>query len=786
METMNGPCFLSRSAHHRLPFAVGIMLLAVVVLDQSTFSAPIGDFSGPRAYAILRTLAGDIGPRPMGSPAEQHALAFAAAAFKEYGCDTAYVLPMTVAGGVNTKSGVAIGVARGRTGRIIVIGGHIDSAGPDIPGANDDGSGAACVIELARVLAPRERQSTIVFCCFGGEEEGLRGSEYFVREFPSIDSVALMIQIDMADGASFLEMDPDAPFQVSAPRWLPRAAFDIYYNELCLRNLRYLTHTSTLNGSTPGGTGSDHMPFLAKGIPAIDFTSDVSYPIHSQLDNLATFDSSGLARSGLLAQRLAERFDAGTPSRSTEQYYLLQFGSSLVFVDHWVLWVIHVVTLVIAVFALVRLRRKRIIDRSLQPGWSAVKLVLATLILQVFFWVPESILGLIRGYRYPWVNNFGGFVGLALIAGAVGLWCVLRMAGRFRLHEDPYIYFLRVFIIFVLVTVALAVANPEIALYTGSSLLFFSIAVLVRHPIVKGALVLASMYLPLHLIFMEALGLFQRGMAGGVLTAWWKVVATDGVYVAVFTLLSLPFVFGMVAAYRSAAGDLFFLRRFRSYRTLLVLLPMFLIGAVILLNRPVYDQQWQRTVRAEQRYELGADSSTMHITGGEFLRGLHVTLAGHDTVLTTQCNVYDPNLGKGSAVNWVTMHTAQKLLADTATADSLKSLERTIEILGSRRPLLVEINFRSDQSFELKSHWSQGTRTMGVSPADRSKTLTWYAFPDSILDVPMTLRIRPSQKVIERVTITYPDLAAPVILRRDLTTITTRTVVTHADTVSAF
>jgi hypothetical protein len=50
----------------------------------------------------------------------------------------------------------------------------------------------------------------------------------------------------------------------------------------------------------------------------------------------------------------------------------------------------------------------------------------------------------------------------------------------------------------------------------------------------------------------------------------------------------------------------------------------------------------------------------------------------------------------------------------------------------------------------------------------------------------MTLRIRPSQKVIERVTITYPDLAAPVILRRDLTTITTRTVVTHADTVSAF
>ncbi len=90
----------------------------------------------------------------MGSPAEQRALAFAASKFKDYGCDTSYILPMTVAGGINTKSGIAVGIARGRTGRIIVIGGHIDSAGPDIPGANDDGSGAACVMELARVLDP--------------------------------------------------------------------------------------------------------------------------------------------------------------------------------------------------------------------------------------------------------------------------------------------------------------------------------------------------------------------------------------------------------------------------------------------------------------------------------------------------------------------------------------------------------------------------------------------------------------------------------------------------------
>jgi hypothetical protein len=168
----------------------------------------------------------------MGSPAERRALIFAVERFRAYGCDTAYVLPMTVAGGVNTASGIAVGILRGTSGRIIVLGSHIDSSGPDIPGANDNGSGTACVIELARVLAQRPRASTIMFCCFGGEEEGLRGSEYFVDHFDRIDSVVMMLQIDMADGYSFLELDPDGSHQVSAPRWLPEAAIDLYYNEL--------------------------------------------------------------------------------------------------------------------------------------------------------------------------------------------------------------------------------------------------------------------------------------------------------------------------------------------------------------------------------------------------------------------------------------------------------------------------------------------------------------------------------------------------------------------------
>jgi Zn-dependent M28 family amino/carboxypeptidase len=67
--------------------------------------------------------------------------------------------------------------------RIIVVSGHYDSratnaldASSDAPGADDDGSGTALVLELARIMSKYEFDATIVFIAFAGEEEGLYGS----------------------------------------------------------------------------------------------------------------------------------------------------------------------------------------------------------------------------------------------------------------------------------------------------------------------------------------------------------------------------------------------------------------------------------------------------------------------------------------------------------------------------------------------------------------------------------------------------------------------------------
>jgi Zn-dependent M28 family amino/carboxypeptidase len=67
--------------------------------------------------------------------------------------------------------------------RIIVVGGHYDSrpnnvldVSADAPGANDDGSGTAVALELARVMSKYDFNATIVFIAFAGEEQGLFGS----------------------------------------------------------------------------------------------------------------------------------------------------------------------------------------------------------------------------------------------------------------------------------------------------------------------------------------------------------------------------------------------------------------------------------------------------------------------------------------------------------------------------------------------------------------------------------------------------------------------------------
>ena len=84
--------------------------------------------------------------------------------------------------------------------RVLVISGHLDSRGSDVmndtidaPGADDDASGVALVMELARVMAPYQFPATIVFVAVSGEEQGLFGARHLAEKYrrDSVEVIAM-------------------------------------------------------------------------------------------------------------------------------------------------------------------------------------------------------------------------------------------------------------------------------------------------------------------------------------------------------------------------------------------------------------------------------------------------------------------------------------------------------------------------------------------------------------------------------------------------------------------
>jgi hypothetical protein len=117
---------------------------------------------------------------------------------------------------VCTKEGVA------EPDKFVVVGAHFDSYNQDsdpmvfAPGADDNGSGTAAVLEIARVLADIPTQKTFIFICFDGEEQWLWGSEYYAERAAAAGmDIVLMLNMDMIgynpDAIPDVEINSDAP-----------------------------------------------------------------------------------------------------------------------------------------------------------------------------------------------------------------------------------------------------------------------------------------------------------------------------------------------------------------------------------------------------------------------------------------------------------------------------------------------------------------------------------------------------------------------------------------------
>lgn len=173
------------------------LLLPLLLVAAAPAPAPASDPAALRA--TVATLVG-FGTRHTLSTTTDRARGigaarrWVAARFGEIGatcraCLTVETIGTTASGprapaGVRVEDVIAVQRGTGDPGRVVIVQGHIDSrvndvmdAGTDAPGANDDASGVALVMEAARILSREKFPATIVYAVLSGEEQGLWGGK---------------------------------------------------------------------------------------------------------------------------------------------------------------------------------------------------------------------------------------------------------------------------------------------------------------------------------------------------------------------------------------------------------------------------------------------------------------------------------------------------------------------------------------------------------------------------------------------------------------------------------
>jgi hypothetical protein len=184
--------------------------------------------------------------------------------------------------------------------RIYVVSGHYDSmcntpvdAKCDAPGANDDASGTAAVLEMARVMAKYEFDATIVFMAVAGEEQSLLGSTHFAEQAKQKNwNVDAMFTNDIVgntlggngvrDRGQVRVFSEGVPSNETVAEATTRRSVGGENDSASRQLARFIKETQEtflpqfkvmlVYRRDRYGRGGDHIPFLERGFPAVRFT----------------------------------------------------------------------------------------------------------------------------------------------------------------------------------------------------------------------------------------------------------------------------------------------------------------------------------------------------------------------------------------------------------------------------------------------------------------------------------------------------------------------------------
>ena len=286
---------------------------------------PLEQFDVERAMSHIKVLSVDIGPRGGGSHAENQASVYIGTQLEQLGYEVQWQSRIPLAAPDRfTQNAIATkpAAANGREDLLLVVGAHYDSVThtEQSPGANDNGSGIAVMLELARVLKDYPLPYALQFIAFGSEEIQKRGtdhhhfgSRYYVAQYlagPKQPRVFGMLSLDM------LGVGDDLHARTLDAK--PSLLLDILQASAKRLGLE-------LPLGENGHPESDHEAFAKAGIPAVWLERLPDPDYHTARDRYENVDPAALRVAGRLTLRLltnltaqdAEKLAAGTPAASS-------------------------------------------------------------------------------------------------------------------------------------------------------------------------------------------------------------------------------------------------------------------------------------------------------------------------------------------------------------------------------------------------------------------------------------------------------------------------------------
>jgi len=215
----------------------------------------------------------------------------------------------TVSGAGSVQIENVVGTLAGTTlpDEWIIVGAHYDSRNSSVnnitnpsPGAEDNASGCAAVLELARVMADLKPKRTLKFMCFGGEEQNLYGSEAYAASLVSsgeLGKINLAVIMDMIGYSSTTALDVLLETSTALSAVLPQ------FQQAAADYSPGMTVSTSL-----APFGSDHMPFINRGVPTLLLIQNEwnSYPhYHKATDIPANVTNALLQGPAIMRMELA-------------------------------------------------------------------------------------------------------------------------------------------------------------------------------------------------------------------------------------------------------------------------------------------------------------------------------------------------------------------------------------------------------------------------------------------------------------------------------------------------